>query len=575
MALKGVVDQLTVAREHATLGNYDSALIYYDGVISQINKHLQTVDDPYTRSNWMSCKKQVQDELDLTKSLEYDRQVFKEPAGSAAFSCNPRYTNGHSPVSSGRHHDDSFDAPFGSQDPDVWRPAPSRDLTSPTNNRRASAVGRVGGRAGGGFDSGSRQSSRGTSPGSFGRSPGMQGGGGASKGTPGGVAGVRSRIGGAGSRNSIGSDSQASKRAGAERAERGADARNRRVSVGAVINSAVGKPREPKGPPSDPPSEEEGKEVVPRKPRFEGSDPELVAMLERDVLESSPGVRWGDIAGLADAKRLLEEAVVLPLLMPDYFQGIRRPWKGVLMFGPPGTGKTLLAKAVATECGTTFFNVSSATLASKWRGESERMVRCLFEMARAYAPSTVFIDEIDSLCTSRGAAGEHESSRRVKSELLVQIDGMNNAASPDGERKIVMVLAATNFPWDLDEALRRRLEKRIYIPLPPHDSRAALMNINLRSLELASDVDVDELAKRTDGYSGDDITNICRDASMNGMRRKIAGKTPEEIRSMTREDMNEPVTMADFEVALRKIQPSVASGDIERHERWHAEFGSY
>ena len=354
-------------------------------------------------------------------------------------------------------------------------------------------------------------------------------------------------------------------------------------------------------------------------------DADLAYSLERDVLDTSPGVRWDDIAGLSDAKRLLEEAVVLPLWMPGFFTGIRRPWKGVLMFGPPGTGKTLLAKAVASECGTTFFNVTSSTLASKYRGESERMVRCLFDMARAAAPSTIFCDEVDALCTSRGAQGEHEASRRVKSELLVQLDGVCSTPAPGGAPPVqVMVLAATNFPWDLDDALRRRLEKRIYIPLPDVYARKVsvvwwwcgcdgnggltitcvcaqdLVRINLRGVDVAPDVDLDEVARRTEGYSGDDLTNICRDASaystakiclhshtrmrltrslcaragMNGMRRMIAGKTPAEIRAMRQEDVNLPVTASDLEAALARISPSVAPGDIERHERWAADFGS-
>jgi len=304
-------------------------------------------------------------------------------------------------------------------------------------------------------------------------------------------------------------------------------------------------------------------------------DFELVEMLERDILQKHLSVHWDDIADLIEAKALLQEAVVLPMLMPQFFTGIRRPWKGVLMVGPPGTGKTLLAKAVATECGTTFFNVSSSTLTSKYRGDSEKLVRLLFEMARHYAPSTIFIDEIDSLCSRRGSDTEHEASRRVKSELLVQMDGINSMASGDNsELKMVMVLAATNFPWDIDEALRRRLEKRIYIPLPNYEGRQTLLEINLREVKTDSDVNLKDIASKLDGYSGADITSVCRDASMMAMRRRVAGLKPEEIRALPKEELDLPVTKKDFLEALKKCNKSVSQDDLEKYEKWMAEFGS-
>lgn len=184
-----------------------------------------------------------------------------------------------------------------------------------------------------------------------------------------------------------------------------------------------------------------------------GPDADLIQMLEREVLDKNPQVHFDDIADLDETKKLLQEAVLLPILMPQFFKGIRRPWKGILMFGPPGTGKTMLAKAVATTGKTVFLNVSAASLASKWRGESEKLVRILFEMARFYGPSTIFFDEIDALASSRGG-GEHESSRRVKAELLVQMDGVGSASSASANenqdeneaKKNVMVLAATNRP---------------------------------------------------------------------------------------------------------------------------------
>eukprot|EP00899_Mesostigma_viride_P009949 jgi/Mesvir1/18956/Mv18924-RA.1 len=519
MALKGIADQCTLAREYALLGNYDAALVYFDGVINQINKHTRGCGDPFLKSRWLKCKQTLADEVETIKLLDAERRA--SPFGD----------------------DDPPVMGPPSSDPDVWRP-PSRDGPGAFPVRKP-AVRRT--------PSASDRDSDGSN-----RLPSW------ARKEPSGGAAHRPNIGGGAA---AAASKQPRKASGQPRGKEG-------YAAGSGSGAGSGRPRAgapEKGGKGGKKGGEDGESVL---SKYNGPDPELAQQLERDVLDQSPGVRWDDIAGLKEAKRLLEEAVVLPLWMPEYFQGIRRPWKGVLMFGPPGTGKTLLAKAVATECGTTFFNVSSSTLASKWRGESEKMVRCLFDMARAYSPATIFIDEIDSLATSRGSSGEHEASRRVKSELLVQMDGAAGNVGEDGEKKIVMVLAATNFPWDLDEALRRRLEKRVYIPLPDHAARIDLLKINLRGIEVSPDIDWEDLGRRTEGYSGDDLTNICRDASMNGMRRRIAGKTPEEIKALSTQEMQDPITRLDFEEALNKISPSVAKADIEKHEKWLLEFGS-
>ncbi|KAI3814966.1 hypothetical protein L1987_14615 [Smallanthus sonchifolius] len=520
-SLAGLQDHLKLAREYALEGLYDTSVIFFDGAIAQINKHLSSLDDPMVRAKWTNVKKNLLEETEVVKQLDAEKGSLKETIMGRSPSSPPISAKKSSFVFQPLDEYPTSSGAPSMDDPDVWRP-PSRD----TSNRRSVRAGPGGTR-------------KATQDGVWARGSTTRGGATAR----GGKAGASSRV------NSGAKTSTTGKKGtGSGKPTAGKDD---------AVNCDT----------------EEGKS---KRGQYEGPDADLAATLERDVLDAAPGVRFDDVAGLSEAKRLLEEAVVLPLLMPDYFQGIRRPWKGVLMFGPPGTGKTLLAKAVATECGTTFFNVSSASLASKWRGESERMVRCLFDLARSYAPSTIFIDEIDSLCTSRGASGEHESSRRVKSEVLVQVDGVNNTGTnEDGSRKIVMVLAATNFPWDIDEALRRRLEKRIYIPLPNFESRRELIKINLRTVEVAADVDIDEVARRTEGYSGDDLTNVCRDASLNGMRRKIAGKTREEIKNMSKEDISkDPIAMCDFEEAITKVQPSVSAADIERHEKWFAEFGS-
>lgn len=529
--IKEICDNVTLAREMSMLGNYESAEVYFEGSIQMINRLIITISEPIRKNKWQQVQKTVAIEYDQVKQL-------KNMLHQLRLECSVDLPIGVRKVRDQAERDfGHFSDPFQPTDPDVWpSPVPADHRSGPSKPRPRPTKPEVS-KTAGAKTSARASSSRLKKPSD----------------AP--VARTAAR-----SRREDRPSSSKSAATGASAAAAG---------YAAAASDATGK-----GDLKSSDSVEKHDKEVDEEKKFEcyGMERELADTLERDILQKNPNVRWDDIADLESVKRLLEEAVVLPLLMPEYFIGIRRPWKGVLMVGPPGTGKTMLAKAVATECGTTFFNVSSSTLTSKFRGESEKMVRLLFEMAHFYAPSTIFIDEIDSLCSRRGSESEHEASRRVKSELLVQMDGIT--ANNEEPGKMVMVLAATNFPWDIDEALRRRLEKRIYIPLPTQTGREELLRISLRAVQLDPAVDLAEVAMRLEGYSGADITNVCRDASMMSMRRKIYGMRPEEIKKLPREEIDLPVTTRDFREAVDKNNKSVSKDDLTRYVKWMSEFGS-
>ncbi|XP_030367559.1 katanin p60 ATPase-containing subunit A-like 2 isoform X3 [Strigops habroptila] len=303
---------------------------------------------------------------------------------------------------------------------------------------------------------------------------------------------------------------------------------------------------------------------------------ELATVVSKDIYLHNPNVKWDDIIGLDAAKRLVKEAVVYPIRYPQLFTGILSPWKGLLLYGPPGTGKTLLAKAVATECNTTFFNISASTIVSKWRGDSEKLVRVLFELARYHAPSTIFLDELESVMSRRGTApgGEHEGSRRMKTELLVQMDGL--ARSDD----LVFVLAASNLPWELDSAMLRRLEKRILVDLPSKEARRVMIQhwlppvSNSGGVELRTDLDYSLLGQETDGYSGSDIKLVCKEAAMRPVRKIF-----DALENHKPGNRNLPViqldtiTTADFLDVITHTKPS-AKNLSQKYTAWQREFES-
>ncbi|OJJ49182.1 hypothetical protein ASPZODRAFT_1413494 [Penicilliopsis zonata CBS 506.65] len=298
-----------------------------------------------------------------------------------------------------------------------------------------------------------------------------------------------------------------------------------------------------------------------------GVDIAAARQILNDIVVRGDEVHWDDIAGLDAAKKALKEAVVYPFLRPDLFSGLREPARGMLLFGPPGTGKTMLARAVATESKSTFFSVSASTLTSKWHGESEKLVRALFSLAKALAPSIIFVDEIDSLLSSRSSGSEHEASRRSKTEFLIQWSDLQRAAAgrekKEGDATRVLVLAATNLPWDIDEAARRRFVRRQYIPLPEHKVREEQLRrlLSHQKHEL-TDEDIEVLV-----HVIDDITALAKDAAM-GPLRNLG-----EALLHTPMDQIRPIRFQDFEASLYSIRPSVSKDGLKEYEEWARQYG--
>lgn len=339
----------------------------------------------------------------------------------------------------------------------------------------------------------------------------------------------------------------------------------------------------------------QSKKADPNNPKDEKDEEnsKLRGQLAQSILSEKPNVAWDDIAGLEAAKDALKEAVILPVKFPQLFQGKRKPVSGILLYGPPGTGKSYLAKAVATEANSTFFSISSSDLVSKWMGESERLVKQLFSMAREQKPSIIFIDEVDALCGPRGE-GESEASRRIKTELLVQMNGVGNDA--DG----VLVLGATNIPWQLDSAIRRRFERRIYIALPDLEARLEMFKLNIGDTPCSlTSEDYQTLANITEGYSGHDVSVVVKDALMQPIRKiqsathfkrvvnedgleqfqpcspGEAGAVEKNWMELEGDELLEPaLELKDFLKAVKTNKPTVNQKDLDKFVEFTNDFGS-
>lgn len=297
--------------------------------------------------------------------------------------------------------------------------------------------------------------------------------------------------------------------------------------------------------------------------RLKGIERGMIELIQSSIIANLDVTDWSTIAGLESVKTAIRKCIIFPLMRPDLFIRLRDPPKGILLFGPPGTGKTLIGRCIASQIKATFFSITSALLTSKWVGDGEKSMKTLFQVARCLQPSVIFIDEIDSLLKSRSDT-EQESSRRMKTEFLSQFDGLSKQTNEG-----LVVIGTTNRPHELDDAARRRFAVRLYIPLPDICARKQMIINSLKNEKHSlTDKQIDQIAERTESFSGSDMKNLCRDAAMYSI-----SEITDRLTEISQEDIR-AICFDDFHQALQCGKPSFSRDDLAKYESWNQEFGT-